>query len=109
MATAAFVEHTIARDPRLHRAREYLLDEHALTTDFLGVDTLADTLVLRETMRVALAGLQPTQRQVLDMIYYSGLTYEEAALRVGAPLGTIKSRARQGLMKLRQELHFMLE
>lgn len=91
------------------RARELLLAEHEAAPEPGAGDPMADDLVLRETVRAALDGLLPSQRQVLDLIYYGGLTYEETASRVGVPLGTVKSRARQGLLKLRQELSVALE
>jgi RNA polymerase sigma-70 factor (ECF subfamily) len=38
------------------------------------------------------------------MAYYEGLSQTEIAERIATPLGTVKTRARQGLMKLRQTL-----
>ncbi|GFE69195.1 sigma-70 family RNA polymerase sigma factor [Chroococcus sp. FPU101] len=52
----------------------------------------------------ALAQLSPNQRQVLEMFYYEGLTYTEIAQRLKIPLGTVKTRSRLGLLKLRQTL-----
>lgn len=52
----------------------------------------------------ALAQLSPNQRQVLEMSYYEGLTHTEIAQRLKIPLGTVKTRSRLGLLKLRQTL-----
>ena len=53
------------------------------------------------TVALALETLGSAQRQVIEMAYFSGLTQMEIARRTGAPLGTVKSRARLGLLALR--------
>ncbi len=58
----------------------------------------------RETVRRALAGLDPKKREVLELAYWRGLSQSEIAVRVGAPLGTVKSWMRQGLRDLRAAL-----
>ena len=52
----------------------------------------------------ALAELGATQRQVLELAYFGGLSQSEIATRLGAPLGTVKSWTRQGLLRLRELL-----
>lgn len=54
-----------------------------------------------ETVRAALASLPPEQRQALELAYFDGLTHQQLATRLQAPLGTIKGRLRLGLEKLR--------
>ncbi len=51
--------------------------------------------------RSALALIPDLQRQVLEMAYYEGLSQKEIAKRLNMPLGTVKTRARQGLLKLK--------
>ena len=57
-----------------------------------------------ESLRAALAALTPDERQAIEITFFGGLTYAEAAARLKQPLGTIKTRIRSGLHKLRQTL-----
>jgi len=58
----------------------------------------------REAILVALATLSTVQREVLELGYFSGLTQQEIAARTNAPLGTVKSRMRLGLLQMRQAM-----
>ena len=66
-----------------------------------------DVLELRaqaESLRAALAALTPDERQAIETTFFGGLTHTEAAARLNQPLGTIKTRIRSGLHKLRRAL-----
>ena len=66
-----------------------------------------DVLELREqgeALRAALTALTPDERQAIEMTFFAGLTHAEAAARLNQPLGTIKTRIRSGLHKLRSTL-----
>jgi RNA polymerase sigma-70 factor (ECF subfamily) len=68
---------------------------------------LCDGVELREqgeALRTALAALTPDERQAIETTFFGGLTHAEAAARLNQPLGTIKTRIRSGLHKLRQML-----
>ena len=57
-----------------------------------------------EKVREALAVLPEDQREAVNMAYYQGLTHSEISERLGVPLGTVKSRLRLALDKMRVAL-----
>lgn len=57
-----------------------------------------------QQVRTALLGLPHSEREVLEIAYYEGLSQSEIAHRLSIPLGTVKTRSRQGLKKLRRAL-----
>lgn len=81
--------------------KETVADESAGIREALsGVDASERTQILRD----AVARLSPEQRKVIDLAFFGGLTQSEIADRLGEPLGTVKARARRGLMKLKEYL-----
>lgn len=73
-------------------------------TDYDSV--LEDVLSTDEEQRlgVSLTRLTPLQREAIDLAYFGGLTYNEVANRLGTATGTVKSRIRDGITRLRGEL-----
>ena len=59
-----------------------------------------ERLLVAEALRV----LEPRQRAVVELAFYSDATHHEIAERTGLPLGTVKSDIRRGLAKLRRHL-----
>ena len=55
-------------------------------------------------VRAALAGLPGEQREVIELAYYGGMSHSEIAAATGQPLGTVKTRTRLGMMRLRESL-----
>ena len=81
--------------------KETVADESAGIREALsGVDVSEKTQILRD----AVARLSPEQRKVIYLAFFGGLTQSEIADRLGEPLGTVKARARRGLMKLKEHL-----
>jgi len=66
-----------------------------------------DVIELRrqgKALRAAVAALTPDERLAIETTFFAGLTHVEAAARLKVPLGTIKTRIRSGLVKLRKTL-----
>lgn len=70
-------------------------------------DNVADTVEVRvdhEKVAAAMVRLSDTQRQAVRLAYYGGLSHSEIAEKVGVPIGTVKTRLRDGMIRLRNEL-----
>jgi len=89
------------------RQRDERLRERAAEASgpWEGVDERsAHEPALRERsaqVRSVLEQLAPEQRQALELAFFGGLTHEQIAERLEAPLGTVKARIRRGLLKMR--------
>ncbi|HLW60430.1 MAG TPA: sigma-70 family RNA polymerase sigma factor [bacterium] len=83
------------------RAVEPLSEVQAHDADVVAV---ALARVEGEAVRAALGTLSDVQRTVVVLAYYGGYTQQEIAHRLAVPLGTIKTRMRDGLQRLRTAL-----
>jgi len=68
------------------------------------LEEIVDLHQRRDLVRSVLAQLPGPQRQALEMAYFGGLTQQEIADKTATPLGTVKTRMRLGMLKLRDEL-----
>ena len=59
---------------------------------------------LRTAVGTAVAGLPQAQQQAIELAYYEGLSHTEIAARLNQPLGTVKTRIKLGMSKLRDGL-----
>lgn len=69
-----------------------------------AVDEAAWVAIESQRVRAAMQQLSPEQVQVIEMAYFEGLTRQEISQVTGEPLGTVHTRARLGLQKLRSIL-----
>jgi RNA polymerase sigma-70 factor (ECF subfamily) len=108
---------TIARSRAIDRLRSDKQDlqrEQELETagSFAASENVEDdvaNLELRRIVRKAMEILTPEQREVVELAYYGGMSQSEIALKLNQPLGTVKTRTRIGMMKLRDQLKPVLE
>lgn len=66
-----------------------------------GIKDETEAVILRQVVAEAMHSLPTAQRQVIELAYYGGLTQAEIAGRLGEPLGTVKTRTRMAMEKLR--------
>ncbi len=59
---------------------------------------------LRAAVEAAVAGLPQAQQQAIELAYYEGLSHAEIASRLNQPLGTVKTRIKLGMSRLRDSL-----
>ena len=84
--------------------REAAIDEAAELVEEVRVDDRVIASLRAERVRAAVASLPDEQRVVLSLAFWSGLSQSEIAARTSTPLGTVKSRVRLGMAKLRDQL-----
>jgi RNA polymerase sigma-70 factor, ECF subfamily len=108
---------TMTRSRALNRIRQrqsksQLLQRWEKVMPMSYADNALEKAALSEVaqeIQQALQALPEAQRQILEMAYYEGLSQSEITARLDIPLGTVKTRSRQGLLKLRQLLHNLMD
>lgn len=89
------------RSARAAREREEKAGRRSAGPAFDEVVETVEGRLEREWVRRCLAALTEIQRQAVTLAYYEGLTYREVGRRLSVPLGTVKTRMRDGLLRLR--------
>lgn len=82
-----------ARHPADELARDPASPDSVDSTAFAHLDSAA--------MHRALAAIAPDQRNLIELAFFAGMTHERIAEKTGVPLGTVKTRIRTGLQRLR--------
>jgi len=85
-------------------ARDTVIDDALALVDDMRVEERVIASLRAQRVRAAVAALPREQREVLTLAFWSGLSQTEIASRTGAPLGTVKSRVRLGMSRLRESL-----
>ncbi len=76
-------------------------EEPVLTAAARGPQETVELEQQARLLHQALSGLSPHEREAIEKAFFSELTYAEVAVRLDEPLGTVKTRIRSGLQKLR--------
>jgi RNA polymerase sigma-70 factor (ECF subfamily) len=94
------------RSGRQESSRRDLFDslEDRARSD-VDLEAAAEIAEMQAKVRAALIDLPIEQREVIELAYFSGLSHSEIALQLGQPLGTVKTRTRLAMMKLRAMLN----
>lgn len=109
MARSRALDHVRSRSRRMEatlRAAEK--NPQGAAVDVSGpeaTDRRAQLSRIREYLADALGDLSDDQRRAIELAYFGGLSQSEIAERLGEPLGTIKTRIRDGMARLRDRLH----
>ena len=86
------------------RDRDVKIGIRDLGTPYDNVAETVETTIENERVRAAMTQLTELQRQAVTLAYYGGLSQSEVAETLSIPLGTVKTRIRDGMIRLRDEL-----
>jgi RNA polymerase sigma-70 factor, ECF subfamily len=99
----------VLRSRRHLQNNESIEEAHNLQADVPTPEDMSEAAEQQRLVQRALNGLSVDQRQLIELAYFSDLSHSEIAARVGQPLGTVKTRIRLGMLRLRQLLTQPLE
>lgn len=84
--------------------------QHKIYNDYKSVDNHSDGSTVEKFdslgIRKHVATLKDDQREIIDLAYFEGFTQDEISKRLNIPLGTVKTRMRAAILKLREFLQY---
>jgi len=87
-----------------YRNKNVEIDEEKVNSNVDLSRTMEDRDESKQVIRQALDSLPEKQRAAIELVYFGGLTHIEAAEELNEPVGTIKTRIRLGVMKLKDKI-----
>jgi RNA polymerase sigma-70 factor (ECF subfamily) len=86
------------------RDRDIRIGIRDFTPDYDHVEESVEVNIEHERVTQAMSRLTELQRQAVSLAYYGGLSHSEVAIMLSVPIGTVKTRLRDGMIRLRDEL-----
>ena len=92
------------RSSQAGRDRDVKIGIRDFVSDYDNVADTVETTIEHERVKEAMAQLTELQRQAVSLAYYGGYSHSEVATMLSVPIGTVKTRLRDGMIRLRDEL-----
>lgn len=86
------------------RDRDQRIGRRDITVDYDDVAETVEITIEHERVARAMTRLTELQREAVSLAYYAGLSHSELANYLDVPIGTVKTRLRDGMIRLRDEL-----
>ncbi|QOD93357.1 sigma-70 family RNA polymerase sigma factor [Chryseoglobus sp. 28M-23] len=92
------------RSAQSSRDRDTKIGIRDLGREYDSVSENVEIRIEHERVEKALTKLTELQRQAVELAYYGGYTHSEVSIMLSVPIGTVKTRLRDGMIRLREEL-----
>jgi RNA polymerase sigma-70 factor (ECF subfamily) len=92
------------RSSQASRDRDVKIGIRDHVAQYDNVESTVETTIEHERVKQAMSKLTELQRQAVTLAYYGGFSHSEVAAQLKVPIGTVKTRLRDGMIRLRDEL-----